>query len=269
MSTVVPARSENVGARSRGLRWAKGFVQVDNAILFDHRLDPTAVMIYMWLKAYTFDNGRPAFPSKATLVLLTGYCERTLDKYLDQLEAVGLVRVHRPGLKQNNRYAVLPTAEVYGEEHYVRLQQTLSRLSSFDDDEQAAQIVSRPRSSRAAVKRSVRAFKDDVVKTLDKETARAERAQEQRRKLDRLSDFRDQRQAAEEAHPVGPAAHDDPAFIKKFHALSVEQQEHFAQKYFLGTGVHLPLSPVVPAPETDRARRRRLAGREPDAGAIR
>ena len=91
----------------------KGFTRIPNGVLRREGLSPGAKLAYMGLLSYAWQEGS-CFPGQALLAEDLGIGQRTVVRYLKELQAVGLLIVKRRGLGKTNLY-ILPKDELDGE----------------------------------------------------------------------------------------------------------------------------------------------------------
>lgn len=83
----------------------RGFTQIPNLILTETKLSAQARIIYCILMAYDWQNkdGKKkgfVWPSQQTLADEAGFSVKSIQLYLDELEASGLIhKVHTPQVK--------------------------------------------------------------------------------------------------------------------------------------------------------------------------
>lgn len=82
-----------------------GFTQVPNVVLRDPHLTPPAKVIYALLRSYAWE-GDGCFPGQEALAGHLGGCDRSVRRYLRELEASMLIRTERRG-STSNRYTLL------------------------------------------------------------------------------------------------------------------------------------------------------------------
>lgn len=83
------------------------FTKMPNAFLRDGTLSPGAKVVYAILKSYVGANvGVPAYPGQDRLAEEVGCSEKTVRKYLDELEERNLIQQVRSGATKTNRYHV-------------------------------------------------------------------------------------------------------------------------------------------------------------------
>lgn len=80
-----------------------GFTQVPNVILTDESLSVGAKLSYAMLLKYAWDAGA-CFPGQVRLAKDMGSGERSVRRYLDELEISGLLEVEQRGLGKTNYY---------------------------------------------------------------------------------------------------------------------------------------------------------------------
>lgn len=80
-----------------------GFTQVPNFILTNAALSVGAKLAYAMLLKYAWDaNG--CYPGQVTLAADMGSGERSVRRYLDELEASGFLEIEQRGLGKTNYY---------------------------------------------------------------------------------------------------------------------------------------------------------------------
>lgn len=80
-----------------------GFTQVPNVILTDKALSVGAKLAYAMLLKYAWSEAA-CFPGQQTLAVDMGSGERSVRRYLDELEQAGFLEVIQRGLGKTNLY---------------------------------------------------------------------------------------------------------------------------------------------------------------------
>jgi len=88
---------------------AKGFTQVPNHILKNHKISPGAKLTYTMLLSYAWQNDY-CFPGQERLGSDMGSGERSVRRYIQELEKEKLVRITRRGQGKSNLYELNLTA---------------------------------------------------------------------------------------------------------------------------------------------------------------
>lgn len=88
----------------------KGFTWIPNGVLRREGLSPGAKLAYMGLLSYAWQEGS-CFPGQARLATDLGIGQRSVIRYLKELETVGLLEVRRRGLGKTNKY-ILPKDDI-------------------------------------------------------------------------------------------------------------------------------------------------------------
>ena len=83
----------------------QGFTQIPNAILRRPDVTSGAKITYMALLSYAWQKDS-CFPGQETLALDTGVGKRSVIRYLQELQAVGLLEIKRRGLGLTNVYVI-------------------------------------------------------------------------------------------------------------------------------------------------------------------
>jgi len=83
----------------------QGFTQIPNAILRRPDVTSGAKITYMALLSYAWQKDS-CFPGQETLALDTGVGKRSVIRYLQELQAVGLLEIKRRGLGLTNVYVL-------------------------------------------------------------------------------------------------------------------------------------------------------------------
>ena len=96
----------------------RGFTRIPNGVLRRQGLSPGAKLAYMGLLSYAWQEGS-CFPGQARLAEDLGIGQRTVVRYLKELQAVGLLIVQRRGLGKTNLY-ILPKDEAADEVQSVK-----------------------------------------------------------------------------------------------------------------------------------------------------
>ena len=82
-----------------------GFVQVPTVILLAKDISGNAKLVYAMLLKYTWDNDA-CFPGQLKLAEDMGSGERSVRRYLDELEKANLLEIVQRGLTKTNLYRV-------------------------------------------------------------------------------------------------------------------------------------------------------------------
>lgn len=90
-----------------------GFTQVPNVILTDKMLSVGAKLAYAMLLKYAWDEAA-CFPGQIRLAEDMGSGERSVRRYLDELEQSGLLEVEQRGLGKTNYYRLHLTVKGKG-----------------------------------------------------------------------------------------------------------------------------------------------------------
>ena len=90
-----------------------GFTQVPNVILTDKALSVGAKLAYAMLLKYAWDVAA-CFPGQIRLAEDMGSGERSVRRYLDELERSGLLEVEQRGLGKTNYYRLHLTVKGKG-----------------------------------------------------------------------------------------------------------------------------------------------------------
>ncbi len=96
-------QSEDIVLRGADTFTTNGFTQVPNAILTHAKISPGAKLTYAMLLKYAWEKNS-SFPGQAQLAEDLGATDRSIRTYLSDLEANGLVEIHRRGLGRPNLY---------------------------------------------------------------------------------------------------------------------------------------------------------------------
>ena len=86
----------------------QGFTQIPNAILRRPDVTAGAKITYMALLSYAWQKDS-CFPGQDTLALDTGVGKRSVVRYLQELQAIGLLEIKRRGLGLTNVYIIKKT----------------------------------------------------------------------------------------------------------------------------------------------------------------
>ncbi len=92
---------QNIIVEDESLR--QGFTQIPNALLRRTDLTPGGKLTYMGLLSYAWQRDS-CFPGQDTLARDIGVGKRSVIRYLQELEEVGLLEIRRRGLGQTNLY---------------------------------------------------------------------------------------------------------------------------------------------------------------------
>lgn len=95
---------DTITIEDRTLR--NGFTRIPNGVLRREGLSPGAKLAYMGLLSYAWQEGS-CFPGQARLAQDLGIGQRSVIRYLKELQSVGLLKVQRRGLGKTNIY-ILP-----------------------------------------------------------------------------------------------------------------------------------------------------------------
>ena len=90
-----------------------GFTQVPNFILINPHLSVGAKLAYAMLLKYAWDNAA-CFPGQAKLAHDMGSGERSVRRYLEELEKAGFLEVVQRGLTKTNLYRLFLTVRKPG-----------------------------------------------------------------------------------------------------------------------------------------------------------
>lgn len=90
-----------------------GFTQVPNFILTKNDISVGAKLAYAMLLKYTWDKDA-CFPGQATLAEDMGSGERSVRRYLEELEMGGLLQIVQRGLGKTNLYRLFLTVQKPG-----------------------------------------------------------------------------------------------------------------------------------------------------------
>ena len=92
---------ETITIEDRTLR--NGFTRIPNGVLRREGLSAGAKLAYMGLLSYAWQEGS-CFPGQARLAQDLGIGQRSVIRYLQELQAIGLLKVQRRGLGKTNIY---------------------------------------------------------------------------------------------------------------------------------------------------------------------
>jgi len=84
---------------------AQGFTQVPNVVLRDGSLSPGSRLVFSLLLSFAWQTGG-AYPGQTTLAEAAGSTCRSVRNWLKELEAAGLIWIHRRGKRQTNYYTI-------------------------------------------------------------------------------------------------------------------------------------------------------------------
>ena len=87
-----------------------GFTQVPNVILTDKALSVGGKLAYAMLLKYAWSDDA-CFPGQQKLANDMGSGERSIRRYLDELEAAGFLQVEQRGLGRTNLYRLFLTVK--------------------------------------------------------------------------------------------------------------------------------------------------------------
>ena len=87
-----------------------GFTQVPNFILTNKELSVGAKLSYAMLLKYAWDNDA-CFPGQAKLAEDMGGGERSVRRYLEELEKTGFMEITQRGLGKTNLYRLFLTVQ--------------------------------------------------------------------------------------------------------------------------------------------------------------
>jgi len=96
-------RERNIEIIGADLATRHGFTQVPNFILTKEDISVGAKLAYAMLLKYAWDNDA-CFPGQLTLAKDMGSGERSVRRYLEELEKVGLLQIVQRGLGKTNLY---------------------------------------------------------------------------------------------------------------------------------------------------------------------
>jgi biotin operon repressor len=83
--------------------WRQGFTQVPNVVLRNPRLSMGAKLAYAVLLSYAWQD-KSCFPGQARMARDMGCIEKSVRKYLQELQAGGIIDVKRRGQGKTNLY---------------------------------------------------------------------------------------------------------------------------------------------------------------------
>lgn len=81
----------------------KGFTQIDNRIIKDSRLSNGDFRVYVLLKSYKFTDD-PVYPSQSTLASILKIDRCTVNRSIQRLVHLRLIRIERRGFSSSNLY---------------------------------------------------------------------------------------------------------------------------------------------------------------------
>ena len=94
---------KNIILKGADILSARGFTQVPNHVLESDKISPGAKLTYAMLLKYAWQNDY-CFPGQDRLAKDMGGGVRSIVRYVQELEAVGFVRIVRRGLGKPNIY---------------------------------------------------------------------------------------------------------------------------------------------------------------------
>jgi biotin operon repressor len=83
--------------------WRQGFTQVPNVVLRNPRLSMGAKLAYSVLLSYAWQE-KSCFPGQARMARDMGCIEKSVRKYLHELQEAGIIDVTRRGQGKTNLY---------------------------------------------------------------------------------------------------------------------------------------------------------------------
>lgn len=102
-------KERNIILRGADALSAKGFTQVPNHVLESRKLSPGAKLTYAMLLKYAWQNDY-CFPGQERLAGDMGAGERSVVRYIQELEGKGFIKIKRRGLGKPNIYELNLTA---------------------------------------------------------------------------------------------------------------------------------------------------------------
>jgi len=106
-------RERNIEIIGADLATRHGFTQVPNFILTKEDISVGAKLAYAMLLKYAWSNDA-CFPGQLTLAKDMGSGERSVRRYLDELEKSGLLEIVQRGLGKTNLYRLFLTVRKPG-----------------------------------------------------------------------------------------------------------------------------------------------------------
>lgn len=103
-------KERNIEIVGADLATRHGFTQVPNFILTKEDISVGAKLAYAMLLKYAWGDGA-CFPGQTKLADDMGSGERSVRRYLDELEKVGLLEIIQRGLGKTNLYRLFLTVQ--------------------------------------------------------------------------------------------------------------------------------------------------------------
>ena len=93
-------------------RKKKYFTQIENCVLKNYKISIQARLLYAILESYSFEGITTIFPTQDRLGLELGISVRSVQRYLNELEAWELIKIEQRGLRKSNNYIIyrIPTS---------------------------------------------------------------------------------------------------------------------------------------------------------------
>ena len=102
-------REKTIILKGADILTAEGFTQVPNHILRSKKLSPGAKLAYAMLLSYAWNN-EYCFPGQERLSIDMGSGERSVVRYIQELEAQRFIKIRRRGQGKVNIYELNLTA---------------------------------------------------------------------------------------------------------------------------------------------------------------
>ena len=102
-------QERNIILKGADMLSSEGFTQVPNHVLRGKKLSPGAKLTYAMLLSYAWNNDY-CFPGQERLAKDMGSGERSVVRYIQELESTGFIKVRRRGQGKVNIYELNLTA---------------------------------------------------------------------------------------------------------------------------------------------------------------
>jgi hypothetical protein len=102
-------REKTIVLRGADILTAEGFTQVPNHVLRSKKISPGAKLTYAMLLSYAWNN-EYCFPGQERLAIDMGSGERSVIRYIQELEAQRFIKIKRRGQGKVNIYELNLTA---------------------------------------------------------------------------------------------------------------------------------------------------------------
>jgi hypothetical protein len=102
-------REKTIILKGADILTAEGFTQVPNHVLRSKKISPGAKLTYAMLLSYAWNN-EYCFPGQGRLAIDMGSGERSVVRYIQELESQGFIKIRRRGKGKVHIYELNLTA---------------------------------------------------------------------------------------------------------------------------------------------------------------